>query len=243
MKMKKILCFLLAVIMTFFATSSSVVAFAAAPSYPDGVTETEANNALIGTEELLSYILKSYLKTDLKTVLEPMIYNDATVSELLVSIYAPMEETASDLKAIGIDVTINGVAKGLKNYPEVQNALINAGSFQNLDLTNVKWGVTDKSSFARAISASLSPFNNLLFMLLCSGKYSVANFTKIEGGDGYQNAIVPMLNALGCEVKLSQEEFKNQAKEDKTTMVYNILMSALSVVDKLIILCSAQYSS
>lgn len=138
MKMKKVICFLLAVIMTFFATSSSVVAFAAAPAYPEGVTETETNNALIGTEELLSYILKNYLKTDLKTVLEPMIYNDATVSELLVSIYAPMEETASDLKAIGIDVTINGVAKGLKKYPDVQNVLLNAGSFQNLDLSNVK---------------------------------------------------------------------------------------------------------
>ena len=233
MKMKKVICFLLAVIMTFFATSSSVVAFAAAPAYPEGVTETETNNALIGTEELLSYILKNYLKTDLKTVLEPMIYNDATVSELLVSIYAPMEETASDLKAIGIDVTINGVAKGLKKYPDVQNVLLNAGSFQNLDLSNVKWGVTDKSSFARAISATLSPFNNLLFMLLCSGKYNVANFTKIEGGNGYENAIVPMLNALGCKVELSQEEFKNQAKEDKSTMIYNILMAALTVVDKL----------
>lgn len=233
MKMKKVICFILAVIMTFFATSSSVVAFAAAPAYPEGVTETETNNALIGTEELLSYILKNYLKTDLKTVLEPMIYNDATVSELLVSIYAPMEETASDLKAIGIDVTINGVAKGLKKYPDVQNVLLSAGSFQNLDLSNVKWGVTDKSSFARAISATLSPFNNLLFMLLCSGKYNVANFTKIEGGNGYENAIVPMLNALGCEVELSQEEFKNQAKEDKSTMIYNILMAALTVVDKL----------
>lgn len=233
MKMKKVICFLLAVIMTFFATSSSVVAFAAAPAYPEGVTETETNNALIGTEELLSYILKNYLKTDLKTVLEPMIYNDATVSELLVSIYAPMEETASDLKAIGIDVTINGVAKGLKKYPDVQNVLLSAGSFQNLDLSNVKWGVTDKSSFARAISATLSPFNNLLFMLLCSGKYNVANFTKIEGGNGYENAIVPILNALGCKVELSQEEFKNQAKEDKSTMIYNILMAALTVVDKL----------
>ena len=233
MKLKKILCVLLAVIMTFFATSSGVVAFAAAPSYPEGVTETEANNALIGTENLLSYILGNYLKTDLKTLLEPMIYNDKVVSEMLVSIYAPMEETASDLKAIGIDVTISGVSKGLKNYPEVQNALVNAGSFQNLDLTNVKWGVTDKSSFAKALSATLSPFNNLLFMLLCSGKYKVANFTTIEGGNGYENAIVPMLNALGCDMKLSQEEFKNQAKEDKSTMVYNILMSALSIVDKL----------
>ncbi len=233
MKFKKIICFLLAVIMTFFATSSNVVAFAAAPSYPEGVTEAEVNNALIGTEKLLSYILGNYLKTDLKTLLEPMIYNDQVVSEMLVSIYAPMEETASDLKAIGIDVTISGVSKGLKNYPEVQNALVNAGGFADLDLTNVKWGVTDKSSFAKAISATLSPFNNLLFMLLCSGKYKVANFTTIEGGNGYENAIVPMLNALGCEAELSQEEFKNQAKEDKSTMIYNILMSALSIVDKL----------
>jgi hypothetical protein len=143
------------------------------------------------------------------------------VSELLISIYASMEENASDLKSIGIDVTPQGVAKGLSSYPEVQNAVLDAGTFQNLDLTGVKWGVTDKNSFAKAVSASLSPFNALLYTLLCSGRFNVMDFTKIDGGDGYQNAIVPMLNALGCEVALTQEEFKAQAREDKNSMIYN----------------------
>ena len=233
MKFKKLICFTLAIILAFFATSSNIVVFAAGASYPDGVTEKQAENAFSGTEELLSYILKNYLKLDLEALLEPMLYSDEAVSQLLVSIYAPMEESASDLKGIGIDVTAQGVAKGLKNYPEVQKALLNAGTFKDVDLTNVKWGVTDKKSFSKAVSASLYPFNNLLFMILCSGKYKVANFTTIEGGNGYETAVVPMLNALGCEVSLTQEEFKNQAKEDKSTMVYNILMSALSIVDKL----------
>ena len=85
--------------------------------------------------------------------------------------------------------------------------------FSDIDLTGVKWGVNDKKSFSRAISATLSPFNNLLFMLLCSGKYNLAGITSIKGGDGYETAIVPFLNALGCEVTLSQAEFKAQAKE------------------------------
>ena len=233
MKFKKLICFALAVILSFFATSSNVVAFAASPSYPAEVTEQQTANALVGTEKLVSFILKNYLHTDLKNVLEPMVYSDAVVSDLLVSIYAPMEETAADLKAVGIDVTVQGVAKGLKSYPEVQNALLNAGSFANLDLTGVSWGVTNKHTFAKAVSEALTPFNGLLFMLLCSGKFSVAGVTQIKGGNGYENAIVPMLEALGCKVTLTQEEFKNQAKEDKNSMVYNILISALSIVDKL----------
>ncbi len=232
MKFKKLICLILAVLLAFSASSMNVVAFAGA-SYPDGVTEKQAQNAVAGTEKLVAYILKNHLKTDLKTLIEPMIYSDEVVSSLLVSIYSSMEESAGDLKAIGIDVTISGVAKGLKNYPEVQKALLDSGSFKTIDLTNVKWGVTDKKSFSKAVSATLSPFNNLLFMLLCSGKYNLAGITSIKGGDGYENAIVPFLNALGCEVSLTQEEFKAEAKEDKSTMIYNILMSALTILDRL----------
>lgn len=232
MKFKKLICVILAVMLTLSATSLNMVGFAGA-SYPDGITEKQAENAVIGTEKLVSYILKDYVKTDLKTIIEPMIYNDKLVSDLLVSIYSSMEESASDLKTIGIDVTVKNVAKGLKKYPEVQSVLLKADSFSALNTDELKWGVTDKESFSRAISATLYPFNNLLFMLLCSGKFTVANFTQIKGGNGYETAIVPLLNALGCEVKLTQEEFKDEAKEDKSTMVYNILMSALTIVDKL----------
>ena len=232
MKVKKLICLILAVLLAFSASSMNIVAFAGS-GYPDGVTEKQAQNAVIGTENLVSYILQNYLKTDLKTLIEPMIYNDTVVSELLVSIYSSMEENASDLKTIGIDVTVSGVAKGLKNYPEVQSALLESGSFSTVDLTTVKWGVNDKKSFSKAVSATLSPFNNLLFMLLCSGKYNLAGITTIKGGNGYETAIVPFLNALGCEVSLTQAEFKAEAKEDKSTMIYNILMSALNIVDKL----------
>ena len=233
MKFKKLICFTLAIILCFFATSANVVAFAAAPSYPDGVTQKQAANAVAGTESLVSYIVKNYLKTDLKHLIEPAIYSDAVVSDLLISIYAPMEANAADLKALGIDVTPQGVAKCLKSYPEVKEAILKAGSFSTLDLTNVSWGVTNKQSFAKAVSEALSPFNGLLFMLLCSGKFSVAGITQLKGGNGYENAIVPMLEALGCEVSLTQAEFKEQALNDKNSMVYNILMSALTLVDKL----------
>ncbi len=233
MKFKKIICVILAVILTLSATAFNTVAVAANASYPNGVTENQVSNALKGTESLVSFVLKNFLHSDLKSLIEPEIYSDKVVSDLMLSIYLPMEETAGDLKALGIDVTISGVAKHLKKYPDAQNALAQANSFEELDLSTVKWGVSDKKSFSKAVSAILSPFNNLLFMLLCSGKFTIPNITKIEGGNGYENAIVPMLNALGCKNLLSQEEFKNQAKEDKSSMIYNILMSALSVVDEL----------
>ena len=75
MKVKKLICLILAVLLVFSASSMNIVAFAGS-GYPDGVTEKQAQNAVTGTEQLVSYILKNYLKTDLKTLIEPMIYSD-----------------------------------------------------------------------------------------------------------------------------------------------------------------------
>ena len=70
MKFKKLICLIIAVILTLSATSVNMIAFAAGASYPDGITEKQAENAVSGTENLLSFILKDYMKTDMKSLIE-----------------------------------------------------------------------------------------------------------------------------------------------------------------------------
>ena len=233
MKFKRLISLLIAVALVFCAVPFNTVASAVDSSYLEGVTEEEIKNAYTGTEKLLNFVMKNYMTEDIGQMIEPMIYNDAVVSELLVSVYASMEETASDLEVLGIDVTTKGVAEKLVEYPEAQAVLNEAASFADVDVTKLKWGVTDKYSFARAVSAALSPLNIMLDMLLCSGELTIYKIIKIKGGDGYTTAVLPILNALGCTGILTQEELTLQAAEDKNSIIYNILVSALSLIDRL----------
>ncbi len=230
MKLKKLISVLLAVILTLYATSFNTAVFAS--SLPSGVTASEAENAAKGTEKLLNNILKMN-SIDLKDLIEPMIYSDATVSELLISLYSSISANADDLKAIGIDVSKENVVRCLEAYPDVQKALEKSDSFETADLSEVKWGVNNKKTFAKAVSATLSPFNDVLYMLLCSGEITIADIITVKGKNGYQNAIIPLLNALDCKVTLTQEQFTKKADKDKNSMLYNILINVLSVVDKL----------
>ncbi len=230
MNLKKIISIILSVVLMLSATSFNTVVFAV--SLPTGVTESEAQKAVSGTEKLLASLLKSN-KINIKDLIEPMIYSDETVSSLLTSLYGSLGENTEELKAVGIDVSKDNIIKSLSDYPEVQKVLTESESIETVDLSNVKWGVSDKKTFSKAVSAVVSPFNDILYMLLCSGQIKVADLITVKGKNGYQNAIIPLLNSLDCKVTLTQEQFSEDAKNNKNSMIYNILMQILTIVDKL----------
>ena len=229
--LKNLLCSLLCVTVIF--SSVSVVAFGGSDSdYPQGVTSAEALAAVDGTDRLLEYIVPALTGKSLSATLKPLIYNDEALSSLVVSLYGSLEANAGELEMIGISATPQAVASALADYEEVSVALDNADSWANVDLTGVKWGVTGKTGFATAVGKAFSPFNELLYMLLCSGTYTVSGFIKLEGDDGYTNAIVPLLRSLKCEGIISTADFKAQADSDKSSMLKNILLPVLDLLER-----------
>ena len=66
------------------------------------------------------------------------------------------------------------------------------------------FGVTDAASFVDALVAMLEPLSVVLDFILDGGKITITvGEEKVEllGYDGYNNAIVPLLEALGCELE------------------------------------------
>ena len=187
-KFKKVICCLLCLLLVF---SSAGVAAIGASDYPEGVTAEQALNAVGATDRLLRNALPALTGKSLPQLVKPMLYNDATVSELLVSLYSSLGANESELEMIGLSASPSDVAAFLEDYPSVQEALLKADSWDTVDLSGAKWGVKDKNDLAAALGKSLSPFNELLYTLLCSGEYVISGFIKIEGGDGYSNAVVP----------------------------------------------------
>lgn len=221
-----ILCVLVA-----FSSLGSVAAAGYTTDYPQGVTAEEAFVAVEGTDKLLSNLLPALTGGNLSDTVKPMLFSDESLSNFVVSLYLGLSETASELEMVGLDASVSAVADGLGDYPEVQNALMNASSWEEVNLEGVKWGVNDKNSFATAFAKALSPFNEIFNMLLCSGTYTISGFIKVEGANGYENAVVPMLQALKCTDMISQEEFTNQAEADRANIIKNILLPILTMLE------------
>ena len=229
-KFKKFICVILSAFV-LCSTFSVAVSAAYTSDYPQGVTKAQADKAVVSTDKLINYAAPLLTGKSLSDNVFPMLYNSQTLSGLLVGIYSSMEQDASTLSSIGVNISVQEVSKELQAYPEVYAVLSTVNSWAEADLAFVDWGVTDKVGFATALGRILSPFNDLLYTLLCSGNYEISRFIKIKGNDGYANGIAPLLNSLGCENLVSGEQFKTEANADKSTMVKNIVLPVLDLLE------------
>ena len=228
--LKKIISVMLCIVVLF--SSVSVVSATDGFAYPDGVTAENALNAVGGTDRLLETAIPLLTGKSLSELTIPMLCNSDTLSALLISVYGSMGEQSSSLNTLGIDVSVSGVAQSLSAYPEVKAALLKYNDWSGVSLDGVNWGVTDKLGFADAMGAVLSPFNDVLYMLLCSGTFEMLTFIKIEGSEGYKNAIMPILGALKCTDLMTQEQFTAEATANKNSMVKNIVLMLLNWLEK-----------
>lgn len=227
---KKLLSVLLCLLVLMGSVSAVAIASTDSP-YPDGVTAEQAQAAVSGTDRLINALLPTMMGADLHTALTQGLYTNEAVSSTLVSIYSALSEQGDTLSYIGLDASPKGVSSYLGNYPRIAGMLYACDSWEQVNLTNADWGVTDKVTFARALANCFNPFNDILYTLLCSGTFEINSFIKIEGADGYSNAIVPMLKSLKCGDILSSADFKAQADKNRSSMIENIILPVLTTVE------------
>ncbi len=214
--------------MLIFSSVISAFAF----TYPEGVTEQTAQESAEKTDLLIKNLLQDTSGKTLSALALPMMFSDETLSQMLVSIYSSLEEQSETLGKIGIDISVDAVAKNLSAYPQVQAKLFEAVDWKTANLKGAKWGVKTKLDFANALSSMTAPFNELLYMLLCGGSYKMSIIT-FRGEHGYQDGIVPALKAFGCTEILSEADFNKAAQQNRNAMVYNIVLSVFSSLEKI----------
>ncbi len=227
--MKKIFKKSLSIILSLLICLSSFSAVAAgAVNYPDGVTPQKAINAVNGTDNLIKFLLPAFFGGNLKSLINSTLYSDETLSDLLVNTYSSLEEEGDAIGVIGIDISVKTMSEELWNYPQISAALSKSENWKDVNLDGADWGITDKESFATALGAVFSPFNDILYSLFCSGTYRMNKFITIKGDEGYKNAIIPLYNSLFISGYMSQAKFSLEAKEDKNSMVKNIILPVLT---------------
>ena len=218
---------LLALLLVFL---SAAPAFGMNSAYPADVAEPTAKAAARRTDPLIQNAFKAFTGTTVSANVYKLLFGDETLSGMLTGIYEMTDERSNVLSTLGLDLTPSALAVHLKGYPSVAARLKNAESWGDVDLDGAHWHVSNKTEFAVATSAILSPLNNLLYMLLCGGSLRAGLLT-IRGDLGYEKGIVPMLRALGCPTILSPASFYAQAAKNRGSMIRQIVLSLLSLVD------------
>ena len=210
---------------------------ASAAAMPQGYTEQQVESLIPKAETLLGALMKQRPETaDLSGTVYGTLFSDDTLNGIFTGVYGSFAKNESTLEALGIDISVQNVAQALSGYPGVYSIMENKTSW-DLVLSaaeHMTWGVSSKDGFASALAAMFSPLSELLFTLLCSGTYSISLLVRINGADGYQNAVVPLLETLGCPSVRSQEDYTAAAAADRSEMVRMLVFMVFDTLDKML---------
>ncbi len=151
----------------------------------------------------------------LREMLQPMLYSNELLSEVVLKLYSLLEgeELKSVIALLGVELSPEAIAKSLREeqFSSVASQLKNFSSWSYVRKENLNWGFTDgdREGFVNAVSAVLRPADELLRLLLASDKITFLDAVDFYGSDGYNTAIIPVLEALGVygEDILSYEEY------------------------------------
>ena len=215
--------------------SGAVLPVGAAVSLPDGTTREALQATMPKLEKVVLRLMQDNGGSDgLKAQVYGALYADKTLNEILTGVYGGFADNESTLKTLGVDISPKAAAACLAGFPEVAaaagayadwKALIDAGNFAP------HWHVDGQGQFSAALAAMFGPLNDLLYTVLCAGEYRPNMIVSVQGGNGYENVIVPLLNTIGCPGVMTQEQFTAAAGADKYAMVTNIVRMVFSALD------------
>ena len=215
--------------------------------YTNNWTKESADAVYDSLEDIVAMVLDSVLEEDatiatlVNGLLEDNVYSDEivnTVVELLVNLIAALDETLRDTVDVVVDTDIATWFSFCTYNAETEK----------YECTK-DWGVDEakdkKATFIAAIKEVLAPANRLLAWLFfedsyefftdsekdAAGNYTYKSLITLNGGAGYAKGLVPILEALGLEMKPASAYLVN-GKYDVTAVVEDIFNAALALVDK-----------
>lgn len=210
-------------------------------TYTPNLGQEKYQRVLDGIDELISQFIKEGGEAEsIRQALKPQIYSNKLVTELVVGIYGAFqsEEMGSLISLLGIDMSPAGLAKTLteSSYASAKEALGKVTSFEKLKELNVSWGFKDgsKAGFGKAVCAVFRPLDPILRMLLCGEKAEIFGGIPFYGSDGYNTAVIPILEALGCTFNSirTYDEFCQQIKG--TDVMIPIMKAILSLTERML---------
>jgi len=210
-------------------------------TYTPNLGAEKYQRVLEGIDKLISDFVKEGGEAEnLRAAIAPEIYSNSLVTKLVSGLYSIFsdEQMKTFLNLAGLDITPSALASRLTEdeYASAREALRGASEFADLSETDVSWGFKngDRDAFIRAVSACFRPLEGMLLMVLCGDSLNVLGGIPFYGSDGYNTAVIPLLEALGCsydEIR-SFDEFNAQVRQ--TDVMFPIVQAVVSLVERFI---------
>ena len=225
----KFVTFLLAVLIML-----TPVTALAEVAYPDGYTEDDTEKIVSSLSSVINLVLPNFTD-DLSNTVYSSFCNDKTVNTLFKTIYSEMTENADTLKYLGIDLSPEALADKFSEYRNVSLAMQESSSLTEIvsKADILVWNVSDRDDFAKAVACVFSPFDDVLYTLLCGGTLKLSSLLSITGGNGYEDVIVPILNILNCPSVQSQSEY-TRASAKRENMIIHIFNMVYRSIDEIL---------
>lgn len=150
-------------------------------AYPEGVNYGE--DAYAAAPATIDALLASFV--NLSDTVGNLIYTDANIDSIADALVNLDPTVAQILSALGITAE------------ELQAAADAAKAIE----------VTDQASFVEALTTVLSPFDEVLALVLAGQEIDVFGYT-VTAGDAYNSVVIPLLEVLGCTDVMSYADYQ-----------------------------------
>lgn len=154
--------------------------------YPEGVNYGE--DAYAAAPATIDAMLAGFV--NLSDTVGNLIYTDANIDSIADALVNLDPTVAQILSALGITAE------------ELQAAADAAKAIE----------VTDKASFVEALTTVLSPFDEVLALVLAGQELDAFGYT-ITAGDAYNSVVIPLLEVLGCTDVMSYADYQAAVAE------------------------------
>lgn len=210
-----------------------------AVSYTPNLGADKYQRVVDGIDDLINeFILEGGKYKNTREALEPQVYSNALVTELAKGIYGVFENEEMKMLCdlLGINVTTYGVANNLKgsSYSAARYTLYRTAKWDNV--SSINWGFKDgnKKGFVNTVCDVLSPFEPMLNLLLAEGKITVLGSIDIYGSNGYNTAVIPILEALGCSAESIKTYDEYKASVSKGEGIKAIVDSVVALIERVL---------
>lgn len=213
--------------------------------YTNNWTKETADAVYDSLDEIVGMVLDSLVGSDIATLLngllEDKVYSDEilnTVVELLVNLLAKLDASLFEIADVVVDTNISTWFTFCTFNEET-------GEYECTKVWGVDAAADKKATFIAAIKEVLAPANRLLAWLFfgdsysfltdsekdADGNYTYKGLITLNGGEGYAKGLVPILEAIGLEMKPASA-YLVDGEYDVTAAVEDIFNAALALVDK-----------
>ena len=193
-----------------------------------------------GFDNLLGALIAESLgATSLDSAVKDSLYTNDNVTAVLKMVYSMLgtQEIAGLASVLGIETSVSAVLNKLteEKYKDTVSCLMRSRTWDEVPESGLSWGFADGDSkgFVAACAAVLRPFNDLLSCLLAGQQFILLDSITICGGNGYNNAVIPLFEALGVDAAdyVSFSEYKSGAGTDK--LLTDLLTPLLAHIEKI----------